>query len=175
MQKCAARNGATRVQRTGPHPRLSYWGGGGNNRLAEDVTTRRAALAAPPRRPSWFRYSALSSPKPGDDAPDTHAFLISGQQWPETRHWRRHGGSWPPAAGSATRVARRPPWPRRRQAAEDKRGRAPGGGPEAAAAQARPAPRVCKPDPRGPAKSARESKGHSQNRKKVMKGSQNIS
>lgn len=86
MQKSAVRNGETRVQTTGPHPRLSYWGGGGSDQLAEDVTTRRAALAAPPRRPSWVRYSALSPPQ---SLEMTHQTLT--RSWFLGNSGRRHG------------------------------------------------------------------------------------
>lgn len=94
-------------------------------------------------------------PEPGGDAAHTHAGVASGRQRWGTRRWRRHAGARSPAAGPATRGARRPPWPRGRRAAEDKRRP-----PEAAPAHARPpcpAPRRENPDTRGPGKSAPEA------------------
>lgn len=98
-----------------------------------------AALAPPPRRPSRMRYSALSpSPKSGRDAADTHVGLVSGQEWSETKRWRRHAGSWFYAAETAMPGARQPPWLRRRQAGEDTRPRFREGG----GAGLRPPPRM---------------------------------
>lgn len=70
-------------------------------------------------------------PGPGGDAADTHAALHFRGEWSQTLRWRRHAGSWPPAAGTATRGTMRPPSLQRRQAREAKCDPALGGGKQA--------------------------------------------
>lgn len=132
------RLGTRRHGRRGQTHTCGFPTGRASGRLAEDVPAfPQAAGPLPPRWPSWVRYAALSPPKPGGDATDTHAGLVSQSGWPETRRCRRHAGSWPLAATPATRGVWRPPWLRRRQAGWDKRSLELRGGCAAATAHVR--------------------------------------
>lgn len=92
-QTSAARNRETPAQTTNPHPRLSY-GAGRQHGLPRALlgSATAAAIKGPLLRP-------LTSPKPGGGAADTHAGLVSCQEWLETQQWRKRAGSGPQAAG----------------------------------------------------------------------------